>query len=144
MLNRTSSDYFTYILINNKDFISLYRCTLGANSPSPRSQILSLIPNGCVIHTAGDKQTSIMGCMSSYTHCDRVPLCVFRLTASGRGSVQEVVGTTRILTSTTRSIRLTWSGLDHCSSSSEDPGQINLTQCLIYCYAIRAMIPDFY
>lgn len=52
-----------------------------------------------------------------------VSASVLRLTASGRESALEVVGTTRIHTNTTRSIRSTWSARDRCSLSSEDPGE---------------------
>lgn len=52
-----------------------------------------------------------------------VSASVLRLTASGRESALEVVGTTRIRTNTTRSIRSTWSARDRCSLSSEDPGE---------------------
>ena len=76
----------------------------------------------CVCVCARNLMLNIHVCVSA---------SVLRLTASGRESALEVVGTTRIRTNTTRSIRLTWSARDRCSLSSEDPGQDHDTKNIL-------------
>lgn len=90
--------------------------------PNPFTQTKRVCHPHTFIH-----YTFVFVCVCVCTLILNIHVCVsasvLRLTASGRESALEVVGTTRIRTNTTRSIRSTWSARDRCSLSSEDPGE---------------------